>query len=165
MTEIKNILVDKLDPGSKGLELEISTNFQIGAGLGIDLSLCHGGTPDNTFAKMVFVFKDNAENTLYDALLESGKTNFELSFEREKVFLMVGGFGNFIDKTKPEVQVYPTPNSRLMTVFFEPKFAGVIKLTESGQIPPIPNPQPQPGPGTPPSPPLQPRFCFFYQVY
>ena len=61
----------------------------MGAGLGIDLSKCHGGTPENTFAKMIFVFKDNAETSLYNALLESSKTNFELSFDKEKVFLML----------------------------------------------------------------------------
>jgi hypothetical protein len=41
---------------------------------------------------------------------------------------MIGGFANFIDKTKPEIQVYPAPQSRLMTVFLESKFAGIITL-------------------------------------
>ncbi|CAI2194271.1 5326_t:CDS:2, partial [Funneliformis geosporum] len=122
-TKIETIPADKLEAGCKGVELEISTSFKMGEGLGINLSKCHGGTPENTFAKMFFVFKDGVKNNLYDDLLSSSKTNFELSFEKEKVFLMVGGFCNFIDKTKPEIQVYPAPNSRKMGVFFEPKFS------------------------------------------
>src|SRR3954452_19892163 len=110
-TKIETIPTDKLDINCKGIELEISTNFKMGEGLGIDLSKCHGGTPENTFAKMFFVFKDGAENNLYNDLLSSSKTNFELSFDKEKVFLMIGGFFDVIDKTKPEVQVYPAPNS------------------------------------------------------
>ena len=40
---------------------------------------------------------------------------------------MVFGFGNFIDKTKPEVQV-STGDNKSMVVFFESKFAGIITL-------------------------------------
>ena len=123
---INQIPADKLPPGAKGLELEIQTDFYIGAGLGVDLTKCHGGTPDNTFTKMVFIFKDDIGQLVYDSLNEN--QNFELSFDKEKVFLMIGGFANFIDKTKPEIQVYPAPQSRLMTVFLESKFAGIITL-------------------------------------
>lgn len=123
---IKTIPADKLAPGTKGLELEIQTDFYIGAGLGVDLTKCHGGTPDNTFTKMVFVFKDDGGQLVYDSLNDN--QNFELIFDKEKVFLMIGGFSSLIDKTKPEIQVYPASDSRLMTVFFETKFAGIITL-------------------------------------
>ena len=39
---------------------------------------------------------------------------------------MVFGFGNLIDKTKPEVQV--NPGDKSIVVFFESKFTGIITL-------------------------------------
>ncbi|CAG8674700.1 8148_t:CDS:2, partial [Cetraspora pellucida] len=149
MTEIKipftknrveKVPASKMNPGSKGLELEITTNFYVGAGLGIDLTnASHGVTSDGPFQKMVFIFKDNAEANIYQALLDNSKTQFELKFEKEQVYLEMGGFDNFIDTTKPKIEVYPGDNSRLMAVFFQPKFAGIINLTATSQGPTGPN--------------------------
>ncbi|KLL03950.1 MAG: hypothetical protein MRERV_30c001, partial [Mycoplasmataceae bacterium RV_VA103A] len=139
-TKVEKIPANKMDPGSKGLELEITTNFYVGAGLGIDLTkTSHGVASDGPFQKMVFIFKDNAEADVYQALLDNSKTQFELKFEKEQVYLEVGGFANPIDTTKPKIEVYPADNSRLMAIFFQPKFAGIINLTATSQGPTGPN--------------------------
>src|SRR6185369_3801768 len=123
---IKNIPDRDLNAGNKGIELKVQTNFlmsQLCSSL--DKALPEP-VQDAPFEKIAFVFKNDAEKEYYDALLDSKNKNFELSFDKEKVYLMVFGFGNFIDKTKPEVQV--NPGDKSMVVFFDSKFTGIITL-------------------------------------
>ncbi|CAH1768793.1 19950_t:CDS:1, partial [Entrophospora sp. SA101] len=121
---IRQIPAKDLNAGTKGVELEVQTNFLVSQICSIDKAV--GNPTDGSFEKISFVFKDDAEKAYYDALLDSKSQNFELSFDKDKVFLMVFGFGNFIDKTKPEVQV--SPGHKSMVVFFESKFTGIITL-------------------------------------
>src|SRR5438105_7244445 len=122
---IKQIPAKDMNQGSKGVELEVQTNFLVSQICSLDNAV--GATTDGSFKKISFVFKDEAEKAYYDALLDSKNQTFELSFDTEKVFLMVFGFGNFIDKTKPEVQVSPgEPES--MVVLFVSMFAAIIAL-------------------------------------
>ncbi|CAI2165125.1 7699_t:CDS:1, partial [Funneliformis geosporum] len=126
---IKEIPAKDLNAGSKGVELEIQTDFLVSQIHSLDGA--HGGSiTDGSFQKIAFVFQDNAEKAYYEALLDSKNQNFELSFDKEKVFLMVFGFGNLIDKTKPEVQLNLAYKS--MIVFFESKFTGIIALESKG---------------------------------
>ncbi|MCE8162174.1 MAG: hypothetical protein I3264_00135 [Candidatus Moeniiplasma glomeromycotorum] len=154
MTEIKiPFTKTKIEPktardGTKYCDLEINTNFLMSQ-IEPRLDLLNGGSPDNTLARMRFVFLNNAEPALYQDLLS--KNSFELTFDLEKVNYGVGGGVGSVDDTKPEVNLYQAPTSRMLEVHFSPQFAGVIKLTTNGQTPPIPIPQP--GPGTPPPPP------------
>src|SRR4051794_40617593 len=83
-----------------------------------------GSITDAPFKKIAFVFKDDSEQFIYDSLNEN--QNFELSFDKHKVFLNVAGFVNPIDKTKPEVRM--TPGDKSLVLFFETKFAGIITL-------------------------------------
>lgn len=98
---IRDIPAEDMNAGSKGVELEVQTNFLVSQICLLDKAV--GNPTDGPFEKISFVFKDEAEKATYDALLDSKNQNFELSFDEDKVFLMVFGFGNFIDKTKPEV--------------------------------------------------------------
>jgi len=121
---IRNIPDKDLNAGSKGVELTIKTDFLMS-----QLSSLKGivhPVQDAPFEKIAFVFKDNAEQSVYDTLLDDKNQSFELSFDKEKVFLMVFGFGNLIDKTKPEVQF--NPGDKSLVVFLESKFAGIIAL-------------------------------------
>src|SRR5271170_5305071 len=125
MTEIKiPFTKTKIEPktsrdGTKYCDLEISTNYLMSQ-LEPRLDILHGGSPDNTFAKMRFVFLNNAEPALYQALLD--KTNFELTFAKEQVSYEVGGGVGPVDDTKPEVKLYQSPNSRMLDVQFYPQF-------------------------------------------
>ena len=130
----------------KWIDLEINTKFLMSQ-IEPNLDKLHGGNPDGSLARMRFVFFDNAEPTLYQTLLD--KTNFELSFSMEKVNYGVGGEEGEVDGSKPEVNLYQAPTSRMLEVYFKPQFAGIIKLVESGQKNPHPNPN---DPGTPPPP-------------
>ena len=121
---IRNIPDKDLNAGSKGVELQIQTDFLMS-----QLSSLKGivhPVQDAPFEKIAFVFKDNAEPTTYDTLLDNKNQSFELSFDKEKIFLMVFGFGNVIDKTKPEVQF--NPGDKSLVVFLESEFAGIITL-------------------------------------
>ena len=122
---IKQIPAKDMNQGNKGVELEIQTNFLMTQICSLD-KVAGGPVTDGSFEKIAFVFKDEAEKAYYDALLDSKNQTFELSFDKEKVFLDVFGFANFIDKTKPEVQV--SPGHKSMVVFFDSKFAGIITL-------------------------------------
>ena len=122
---IKHIPAEEMNAGCKGIELEVQTSFLVSQICSIDKAV-GGPITDGPFEKIAFVFKGDAEKKYYDALLDDKNQTFELSFERDKVFLMVFGFGNFINKTKPEVQV--SPGYKSMVVFFDSKFAGIIAL-------------------------------------
>ena len=122
---IKDIPAKDMNAGSKGVELEIQTNFLMSQICSLD-KVAGGPVADGSFEKIAFVFKDDAEKVYYDALLNSKNQTFELSFDKEKVFLDVFGFANFIDETKPEVQV--SPGHKSMVVFFDSKFTGIITL-------------------------------------
>lgn len=158
MTEIKipftknkitDIPTSELSPGSRGVQVEITTNFLVYDLAGSFEKAIPPADSKVPFEKIAFIFKDNnTETAFYQALRDSNKTNFELSFDKEQVYLKVAGFASFIDLTKPQVHV----NFKDLVVFFDSKSAGVIKLTESGQTPTGPTPQtPEiPGPETPP---------------
>src|SRR6185312_15258269 len=103
---IKHIPAKDLNIGNKGIELEIQTNFLMSQLCSLE-GIVHGPIQDAPFEKIAFIFHGEAEKAYYDALLDSQNQTFELSFDKDKVFLMVFGFGNVIDKTKPEVQVSP----------------------------------------------------------
>lgn len=69
---IRNIPDKDLNAGSKGVELQIQTDFLMS-----QLSSLKGivhPVQDAPFEKIAFVFKDNVEPTTYDTLLDS-KTN------------------------------------------------------------------------------------------
>lgn len=140
-TRIISQETSRRNPANKWIDLEISTDYRMKQ-LEPRLDILHGDNPDNTFAKMRFVFLNNAEPDLYQALLD--KTNFELSFDKEQIDYGVGGGGGPIDDTKPKVNLYQAPSSRMLEVQFSPQFAGVIKLTTDGQNPPSPQPRPTP---------------------
>ena len=120
---LRRISASELAPGTKGLELKIQTNFLMSQLC--SLENIHGGPiTDVPFKKIAFVFKDDSGQLIYDSLNEN--QNFELIFEIDKVWLNVDGFGNIIDKTKPEVHMQPGDKS--LVIFFETKFAGIITL-------------------------------------
>src|SRR4051812_16630510 len=110
---IRRIPASELNPGAKGLELKIQTNFLMS-------QLCplqniHGGPiTDAPFKKISFVFLDDSGQLLYDSLNEN--QNFELIFNKDKVWLNVDGFMNIIDKTKPEVHM--APGDKSLVIFF-----------------------------------------------
>ncbi|KLL02275.1 MAG: hypothetical protein MRERC_3c133 [Mycoplasmataceae bacterium RC_NB112A] len=88
--------------------------------------------------ELAFIFKNDAENSIYNDLLKEENQNFELTFEKEKVWLNVAGFDNVIDETKPQVNVNPG-DYKSVVIFLEPKFAGIIKLTPTGTENPPPD--------------------------
>jgi len=51
---------------------------------------------------------------------------------------------NLIDPAKPNIEIYQTPQSRMLRMEIEPKHTGIIKLATDGQ--PFPSPQPEPTP-------------------
>src|SRR4051794_29257905 len=106
-----------------GIELEIQTDFLVSQLCSLDG--IHGGSiTDAPFEKIALIFKDDGGQLIYNSLNEN--QNFELSFDKEKVWLNVFGFADLIDKTKPEVQV--NPGNKSLVIFFETKFAGIITL-------------------------------------
>jgi hypothetical protein len=106
-----------------GIELEIQTDFLVSQLCSLDG--IHGGSiTDAPFEKIALIFKDDGGQLIFDSLNEN--QNFELSFDKEKVWLNVFGFADLIDKTKPEVQV--NPGNKSLVIFFETKFAGIITL-------------------------------------
>ena len=93
MTEIKisftknkleNIPPASLRPGTKGIELEISTRSTLFELIGSGEKLVHPCDTNVPWQKIAFVFENNAEAEIYTRLTSSA-TNFELSFEKEKV--------------------------------------------------------------------------------
>ena len=106
-----------------GIELEIQTDFLVSQLCSLDG--IHGGSvTDAPFEKIALIFKDDGGQLISDSLNEN--QNFELSFDKEKVWLNVFGFADVIDKTKPEVQV--NPGNKSLVIFFETKFAGIITV-------------------------------------
>ncbi|CAG8716510.1 10851_t:CDS:2, partial [Cetraspora pellucida] len=81
---IRQISASELAPGTTGLELEIQTNFHMETLAGSLKGIVHGPIQDAPFEKLAFVFKDNADQPIYDALWDSKNQNFELNFEKEK---------------------------------------------------------------------------------
>ncbi|CAG8668332.1 3528_t:CDS:2, partial [Ambispora gerdemannii] len=75
----------KLRPGTKGLELEIETDTLMTSLTGSLEKIAGGPIVDAPFEKLVFIFQDNAEQELYDALLDDKNQSFELSFDKDKV--------------------------------------------------------------------------------
>ncbi|CAG8629989.1 9447_t:CDS:1, partial [Diversispora eburnea] len=100
---IKKVPANDLNPGCKGVELEVQTDFLMSQICSLDKAV--GNPTDGSFEKFGFVFKNDTEQATYDALLDSKNQNYELSFDKDKVYLEVFGFGNLPDETKPEVQV------------------------------------------------------------
>ncbi|CAJ0833595.1 4994_t:CDS:2 [Entrophospora sp. SA101] len=113
----------KLNPGTKGLELEIETDTFLSVLINNLEKIVHGPVADAPFEKLVFVFKDNAEQTIYDALLNNENQSFEL------MNVNAGG--------------------KMIVMFLEPKFAGIIKLVTQKTENPLPGPIPTPTPQTP----------------
>ena len=105
-----------------GIELEIQTNFLMSQLCSLKNAV--GNPTDAPFEKIAFIFKDDGGQLIYDSLNEN--QNFELSFDKEKVWLNVFGFADVIDRTKPEVQV--NPGNKSLVIFFETKFAGIITV-------------------------------------
>ncbi|CAG8448385.1 19223_t:CDS:2 [Racocetra fulgida] len=81
---IRQISASELAPGTTGLELEIQTSFHMETLAGSLKGIVHGPIQDAPFEKLVFVFKDNADQPIYDALWDSKNQDFELNFEKEK---------------------------------------------------------------------------------
>src|SRR5205823_4820617 len=119
---IRQISASELEPGTKGLELEIQTDFLVSQLCSLKKAV--GNPTDGSFEKIALIFKDDGGQLISDSLNEN--QNFELSFDKEKVWLNVFGFADVIDKTKPEVQV--NPGNKSLVIFFETKFAGIITL-------------------------------------
>ncbi|MCE8164118.1 MAG: hypothetical protein I3273_07500 [Candidatus Moeniiplasma glomeromycotorum] len=139
--KISHIPASDLNPGSRGVQLEITTNFRVFDLAGSFEKAVPPVDSKVPFEKINFIFKDsNTETDFYNSLCDSDKKQFELSFDKEKVWLNIAGFSNEIDKTKPQVTV----NFKDLVIFFDPKFSGIIKLTTDGQ--PLPSPQPRPNP-------------------
>ena len=137
MTEIKipftknklsHIPASELEPGNRGVQLEITTNFLVFDLVG---SFERANPPVDSkvpFEKIAFIFKDsNTETAFYQSLCDSNQKQFELSFDKEQVYLQVAGFHNIIDLTKLQVHV----NFKNLVVFFDSKYSGIIKLTAS----------------------------------
>jgi hypothetical protein len=122
---VRQIPISQLAPGTKGVELEIQTDFHMSS-LSSLKGIVHGPIQDAPFEKIAFVFHGEAEKVYYDALLDSKNQNFELSFDKEQIFLNVDGFVSFIDKSKPEINMRPGSNS--LVIFLESKFTGIINL-------------------------------------
>jgi hypothetical protein len=130
--QLRIIPTSELNPGSRGIELEISTNFLVFDLAGSFEKAVPPADSKVPFEKIAFIFEDsNTENAFYQSLCDDNQKQFELSFDKEQVFLNVSGFMNVIDKTKPEVAV----NFKNLVIFFESKFAGIIKLTPTSQGP------------------------------
>jgi hypothetical protein len=119
---IRQISASELEPGTKGLELEIQTDFLVSQLCSLKNAV--GNPTDGSFEKIALIFKDDGGQLICDSLNEN--QNFELSFDKEKVWLNVFGFADIIDKTKPEVQV--SPGDKSLVIFFETKFAGIITV-------------------------------------
>jgi hypothetical protein len=119
---IRQISASELEPGNKGLELEIQTDFLVSQLCSLKNAV--GNPTDGSFEKIALIFKDDGGQLICDSLNEN--QNFELSFDKEKVWLNVFGFADIIDKTKPEVQV--SPGDKSLVIFFETKFAGIITV-------------------------------------
>src|SRR6266487_149675 len=120
---IRQISASELAPGTKGLELEIQTDFLVSQLCSLK-NIAGGPVADGSFEKIALIFKDDGGQLICDSLNEN--QNFELSFDKEKVWLNVFGFADVIDKTKPEVQV--SPGKKSLVIFFETKFAGIITV-------------------------------------
>ena len=120
---IRQISASELAPGTKGLELEIQTDFLVSQLCSLK-NIAGGPVADGSFEKIALIFKDDGGQLICDSLNEN--QNFELSFDKEKVWLNVFGFADIIDKTKPEVQV--SPGGKSLVIFFETKFAGIITV-------------------------------------
>ena len=120
---IRQISASELAPGTKGLELEIQTDFLVSQLCSLK-NIAGGPVADGSFEKIALIFKDDGGQLICDSLNEN--QNFELSFDKEKVWLNVFGFADIIDKTKPEVQV--SPGKKSLVIFFETKFAGIITV-------------------------------------
>ena len=120
---IRQISASELVPGTKGLELEIQTDFLVSQLCSLK-NIAGGPVADGSFEKIALIFKDDGGQLICDSLNEN--QNFELSFDKEKVWLNVFGFADVIDKTKPEVQV--SPGKKSLVIFFETKFAGIITV-------------------------------------
>ena len=119
---IRQISASELEPGTKGLELEIQTDFLVSQLCSLKNAV--GNPTDGSFEKIALIFKDDGGQLICDSLNEN--QNFELSFDKEKVWLNVFGFADIIDKTKPEVQV--SPGDKSLVIFFETKFVGIITV-------------------------------------
>src|SRR3954454_8909680 len=72
---ISQIPADKLPPGTKGVEVEITTDFLMSQVCSLE-GIVHGPIQDAPFEKIAFIFKDDAEKANYDALLDSKNQNF-----------------------------------------------------------------------------------------
>src|SRR5437763_11317133 len=120
---IRQISASELVPGTKGLELEIQTDFLVSQLCSLK-NIAGGPVADGSFEKIALIFKDDGGQLICDSLNEN--QNFELSFDKEKVWLNVFGFADIIDKTKPEVQV--SPGDKSLVIFFETKFVGIITV-------------------------------------
>src|SRR4051794_38691936 len=72
---------------------------------------------------------------MFQDLLDSSKTNFELNFDREKVNFYVGGANTHIDRTKPDVILFQHPDDRMLKIIIGKQHEGVIKLTPTSEGP------------------------------
>src|SRR6266511_2507414 len=120
---IRQISASELAPGTKGLELEIQTDFLVSQLCSLK-NIAGGPVADGSFEKIALIFKDDGGQLICDSLNEN--QNFELSYDKEKVWLNVFGCDGVVDKTEPEVQV--SPGKKSLVIFFETKFAGIITV-------------------------------------
>ncbi|CAI2167670.1 18439_t:CDS:1 [Funneliformis geosporum] len=135
-TKFSHIPASKLRPGTLGIELEISTNFLVYDLAGSFERAVPPADSKVPFEKIAFIFADNnTETAFYQTLCDDNQKQFELSFDKDKIFLNVEGFANIIDKTKPEVRV----SFKNLLIFFESKFSGIIKLTTASRGPDEPD--------------------------
>ena len=117
----------------EGLTLEVSSTFRFNE--------VYEKFPLTAFLKkMQLKFLDGAEKEIFNELLDEDKVSFELSFEKEKVnFWVVGEEDYQKDDTKLEIDYFLSDNDRdkdiknaNLQITFEPKFAGVVKITYAG---------------------------------
>ena len=76
---IRQISASELEPGTKGLELEIQTDFLVSQLCSLKNAV--GNPTDGSFEKIALIFKDDGGQLICDSLNEN--QNFELSFDRE----------------------------------------------------------------------------------
>ena len=76
---IRQISASELEPGTKGLELEIQTDFLVSQLCSLKKAV--GNPTDGSFEKIALIFKDDGGQLICDSLNEN--QNFELSFDRE----------------------------------------------------------------------------------
>src|SRR3954464_12526173 len=72
---------------------------------------------------------------MFQDLLDSSKTNFELNFDKEKVNFYVSGGDTKIDETKPDVILFQHPDSRMLKIIIGKQHGGIIKLTPTSEGP------------------------------